>query len=284
MNEKMNETPLFKTEEGKQAVFDFYDKLLGDWGMDYEAQFVPTEFGDTHVISVGENEAPPLVLLHGSSSNATMWLADMMVFAKDFRVHAVDIVGQPGKSAEVRPDLNGDGYALWMRDVLHGLGLSKAALMGNSLGGWVALKFASCFPEMVERLVLVATSGVTNLRLSSTLKMLVHAMRGEKGMLRIQQLVYGGDELPEVAIVYTGLMMAHFTPILDPIPVFSDEMLSRLDMPVLFIGGEHDFFTDSQKTADRLTALLGNVQTKVILDNGHVVYGVTEMVTPFLLK
>jgi pimeloyl-ACP methyl ester carboxylesterase len=284
MNEKMNETPLFKTEEGKQAVFDFYDKLLADWGMDYEAQFVPTEFGETHVISVGENGAPPLVLLHGSSSNATMWLADMKVFAKDFRVHAVDIVGQPGKSAEVRPDLNGDGYALWMRDVLHGLGLSKAALMGNSLGGWVALKFASCFPEMVERLVLVATSGVTNLRLSSTLKMLVHAMRGEKGMLRIQQLVYGDDELPEVAIVYTSLMMEHFVPFLDPIPVFSDEVLGGLAMPVFFIGGENDFFMNSQKTADRLTALLENVQTNVIADNGHVVYGVTEMVTPFLLK
>ena len=147
MNEKMNETPLFKTEEGKQAVFDFYDNLLADWGMDYEAQFVPTEFGETHVISVGENGAPPLVLLHGSSSNATMWLADMKVFAKDFRVHAVDIVGQPGKSAEVRPDLTGDGYALWMRDVLHGLGLSKAALMGNSLGGLGGFEICKLFPR-----------------------------------------------------------------------------------------------------------------------------------------
>ena len=283
MNEKMNGTPLFKTEEGRQAVFAFYDKLLADWGMDFDAQFVPTEFGETHVISVGEKDAPALVLLHGSSSNATMWLADMKMFAKNFRVHAVDIVGQPGKSAEVRPDLNQDGYARWMRDVLTGLGLSKAALMGNSFGGWVALKFASCFPEMVEQLVLVATSGVTNVKLSSTLRMVFHAMRGEKGMLRIQQLVNGSDELPEVAIEYTGLMMAHFVPFLDPIPVFSDEVLSGLAMPMLFIGGENDFFMNSQKTADRLKALLENVQTNVIADNGHVVFGVTEMVIPFLL-
>ena len=103
-------------------------------------------------------------------------------------------------------------------------------------------------------------------------------------MLRIQQLVYGDDELPEVAIVYTSLMMEHFVPFLDPIPVFSDEVLGGLAMPVFFIGGENDFFMNSQKTADRLTALLENVQTKVILDNGHVVYGVTEIVSPFLLK
>ena len=283
MNEKINQSPLFKSEEGKQAVFEFYDGLLKKWGMEHDDQFVSTSFGETHVISVGDKNNPPLVLLHGSGSNATMWLADMTKFASDFRVHAIDIVGQPGKSAEVRPDLNSDGYAKWLREVLVGLGIDKTALMGNSFGGWIALKFSSCFPELVDRIALVATSGVSAVKFSSTVRMIFNAMRGEKGMIRLQELVNGGDEIPEVAVKYTALMMAHYVPLVDPLPVFSDEDLDKLTMPVLFIGGEHDFFMNSQKTADRLNELLPKVKTVVIPDNGHVVFGVTEMVTPFLL-
>ena len=280
----MSTLQFFKSEEGKQAVLNYYDKLLAEWNFPHDNQFLSTSFGETHVISVGIDENPPLILLHGSGTNATMWLGDMIPFSKIFKVHAVDIVGQPSKSAEVRPDLNSDGYAMWMKEVMEGLGLSKASFVGNSLGGWVCFRFATTYPEFVEKLALIATSGVSDVKLSSTLLILFLVMRGEKGMLKLQQLIYGQDDIPQIVVDYSKLMMDHFSPIIDKIPVFTDEELRLLDMPVLFMGGEDDFFMHSQKSANRLNLLLSDVETIVIPENGHVIFDATNQIIPFLLR
>ncbi len=72
----------------------------------------------------------------------------------------MDLIGDAGHSAETRLDMKTDAYAEWVRAIFDSLGIEKASIMGNSLGGWMGLKFASVYPEMVEKLVLLAPSGI----------------------------------------------------------------------------------------------------------------------------
>ena len=74
-----------------------------------------------------------------------MWLYDMAVMAADHYVVSVDIIGEPGSSEPNRLDLGSKDYALWLDEVIVGLGIEKPALIGNSYGGWLALKYARYF-------------------------------------------------------------------------------------------------------------------------------------------
>jgi pimeloyl-ACP methyl ester carboxylesterase len=124
--------------------------VLKNWPVPYETLTVTTRHGDTHVISCGEKTGPPLVLLHGLASNAVSWVGDVEQYSRHFRVFAVDIPGEPGRSAPNRPSWEGPDFAEWTEDLLNGLGLEKASIVGLSQGGWTALKFATCRPIMTH--------------------------------------------------------------------------------------------------------------------------------------
>lgn len=87
-----------------------------------------------------------------------------MALSNDYSVYAVDIIGEAENSEEYRPDLNSDAFAIWMKDVLDALGLEKTIMIGNSLGGWIALKFATAYPECVSKLALLASAGLAEVR------------------------------------------------------------------------------------------------------------------------
>ena len=65
-----------------------------------------------------------------------------------------------GESAKPRGDYSLGAYACGIRDLLGMLGIERATVVGHSLGGGVAMQFAYQFPEMCERLVLVASGGL----------------------------------------------------------------------------------------------------------------------------
>ncbi|MFE9243793.1 alpha/beta fold hydrolase [Nocardiopsis sp. NPDC006938] len=115
---------------------------------------LPTREGETSVLACGPRQAPPLVLLHGSGANASHWFADLPAWSEHFRVYAVDLVGEPGLSAPSLPDLSTEAGALWLDDVLSGLGVERTAMVGTSLGGWTALDYAVRRPGRLTRLVL----------------------------------------------------------------------------------------------------------------------------------
>jgi pimeloyl-ACP methyl ester carboxylesterase len=67
------------------------------------------------------------------------------------------------------------------------------------------------------------------------------------------------------------------------LPLFSDEELKRLTMPVMFIGGALDSFFVSEKSAVRSRALLNNVKVKIFPDKGHLLMNMQSEVIPFLV-
>lgn len=127
---------------------------------------VNTEFKVRKVRIHGYNRAfimagrgPALLLLHGIGMNHKTWLPVLPELSRHFTVIAPDLLGH-GASDKPRADYSIAGYANGMRDLLTYLGIPSATIVGNSLGGGIAMQFAYQFPHMTERIVLVASGGL----------------------------------------------------------------------------------------------------------------------------
>jgi pimeloyl-ACP methyl ester carboxylesterase len=104
-------------------------------------------------------EGPALLAIHGIGHDHRTWLPALPALAEHFTVIAPDLLGH-GSSDKPRADYSMGGFANGMRDLLTVLGINRATVMGNSLGGGVAMQFAYQFPERTERVVLVAAGGL----------------------------------------------------------------------------------------------------------------------------
>jgi pimeloyl-ACP methyl ester carboxylesterase len=104
-------------------------------------------------------EGPALLAIHGIGHDHRTWLPALPALAKNFTVIAPDLLGH-GSSDKPRADYSMGGFANGMRDLLTVLGINRATVMGNSLGGGVAMQFAYQFPERTERVIMVAAGGL----------------------------------------------------------------------------------------------------------------------------
>jgi pimeloyl-ACP methyl ester carboxylesterase len=104
-------------------------------------------------------KGPVLLLVHGMAGSSVTWRHVMPVLAERFTVVAPDLLGQ-GQSDKPRGDYSLGAHANTLRDLLDALEHERAAVIGQSLGGGVAMQFAYQFPERCERLVLVDSGGL----------------------------------------------------------------------------------------------------------------------------
>jgi pimeloyl-ACP methyl ester carboxylesterase len=104
-------------------------------------------------------KGPVLLLVHGMAGNSLTWRHVTPALAKRFTVVAPDLLGQ-GESDKPRGDYSLGAYANTLRDLMDALGHKRATVVGQSLGGGVAMQFAYQFPERCERLVLVDSGGL----------------------------------------------------------------------------------------------------------------------------
>lgn len=104
-------------------------------------------------------QGPAVLLLHGITSSSRTWKSITPRLARDYTVIVPDLMGH-GRSAKPEGDYSIGGYASGVRDLMIALGITKATVVGHSLGGGVAMQFAYQFPQRVSRLALVATGGL----------------------------------------------------------------------------------------------------------------------------
>jgi len=103
---------------------------------------------------------PAILLIHGMAGSSRTWRETMPVLARDYTVIAPDLLGH-GESAKPMGDYSLGAHASGLRDLLSGaLGIERATLVGQSLGGGVAMQLAYQHPELCERLVLVGAGGL----------------------------------------------------------------------------------------------------------------------------
>ena len=279
---RTQERSVFKSAEREKQVLAVYDSVLGRWPVPFEEMRLDTRLGSTHVIASGDKSSPPLILLHGTGSNSAFWYGEVSEYAGFRRVYAVDIPGEPGRSGDTQHPIKGTDYTGWLLDVFLGLGLDRAALLGVSLGGWMAIGFASRHPERVEKLVLLCPSGVGPQRYFFMFKAIPLMLLGEKGADRITRMVSGSQSIPEEAVQYSKLIARSFNLRTEPVPVFSDDELKRLSMPTLLYAGKKDVLLDSVKTGERLRGMLPRAETHILPEQGHILTGLTEEIAAFL--
>jgi pimeloyl-ACP methyl ester carboxylesterase len=278
----MNTESIYKSPAGKSQIMALYDAVLARWPVPYETFNLPTRHGETFIIASGEVSAPPLVLLHGSASNAVSWVGDVPEYSQHFRVYAVDLPGEPGKSAENRPTWDGPGFAEWLEDVLDSLKIQKTALLGISQGGWTALRFATTQPERVDRLVLLAPGGIMPARSSFILKAILLSMLGRWGAERINRIVFGKQTIHPEAVKFMDAILTHFKARIGKEYLFSDDELKYLNMPTLLIGGMEDALIPMESVIPRMQKLVPQLKAVLIPDMGHALINMAERVIPFL--
>jgi pimeloyl-ACP methyl ester carboxylesterase len=279
---------IYRSGAAAEAVEHRYRALLDRWPVPNEHLRLSTHEGETFVVACGSRDALPLVLLQGAGANAAMWMPDVAVWANEFRVYAVDLIGEPGLSAPSRPALASDGYARWLGEVLDGLELTEVTLIGVSLGGWLALDFAIRHPERVRKLVLLSPSGLGRQRAGGLVAALMLRPFGDWGRRRMLARVVGSSasagqtphdsDLRDLAL----LISAHFRYRVEPVPRFTPERLQRLSMPVLLLAGARDVMLHSRESASLLERFVPTATVRLLPEAGHVLLGQAATILDYL--
>lgn len=104
-------------------------------------------------------EGPVVLLVHGMAGSSATWKPVMPLLAPHVTVVAPDLPGH-GRSAKPRGDYSLGASASFLRDLITALGHDRVTIVGQSLGGGVAMQFCYQYPERIERLVLVGSGGL----------------------------------------------------------------------------------------------------------------------------
>jgi 4,5:9,10-diseco-3-hydroxy-5,9,17-trioxoandrosta-1(10),2-diene-4-oate hydrolase len=100
-----------------------------------------------------------LILIHGFGASVEIWQHNIWALSQQHRVYALDLVGF-GRTDKPPGPYDPPVFIRFMDDFMNALDIRSASLVGLSLGGGIALKYAVDFPNKVEKLVLVDSAGL----------------------------------------------------------------------------------------------------------------------------
>ncbi len=271
---------VFKTIEGRDKIREYYNHILSAFPI--AQSYVDTSFGKTFVLEVGNKDNQAMILLHGSCSNSAAWFGDMAALAKQYHVYAVDILGEPGNSEDNRLDIESDEYSRWLSEVIDELEINKAVIIGNSMGGWMALHFAAAYPERTAALVLMAPSGIISPK-QAFIEQTADIVSDSSSVKKTIDDVMDESPMPKEVIEFMTLIMENFIPITGELPVLTDEQMSAINMPLLYIAGTHDVTMDVEEVVKRLTRLVPQTNVRLV-EGAHVIMTAADQINSFLAK
>lgn len=249
-----------------------------------------------NTIAIGPQRADvgqPLVFVHGLSGSWPNWLEQLPVFAREHRVIAVDLPGF-GHSPMPAEKLSIAAYARLLDQLLDQLGVDAAAVIGNSMGGFIAAELAIGYPQRVERLVLVSAAGISTHRHRGS----THAM---PALRKLEQILMaaGAWTASKSDTVATRARLREATlsvvarhPSRLPAPLAAEQLrgagkpgflqgfeavldyeirerLREIACPTLIVWGDHDRLI-SVRDADVFAELVPDSRKVVFDDTGHV--------------
>lgn len=114
----------------------------------------------TRFVEAGEPGRPVVVFIHGIGGSWEAFCANLGPFSEQFHVYALDCLGAGFTGKPEQPIYEMSDYVRHLRGFFAAMGIERASLVGVSMGGWLAVNFTHAYPELVEKLVLCAASGL----------------------------------------------------------------------------------------------------------------------------
>ncbi len=294
---------LYKSEEGYNAIRDWYDALLEQIEIPFESRYVDTRFGRTHMLVCGPEDAEPLVLVQAVAGSSPLWRNQLPVLAEHFRVYALDTNGQPGRSAPNPPSFFNDDYVNWILDVLDALGIDKANFVGVSTGGWKVMRVATDHPERVASLVMLSPIGLSHARLPWKIWIKRVMKKNKDADVLEEELTAKSVSSPSASGNVSfgsfdrqlaramALCTRHFrldralhvyNPKTNRVTIgkaikllrrfFISEpksILSKMQSRGLILFGEHEILFNPQKVSRRALSLMPNIEVDIVENSGH---------------
>lgn len=138
-----------------------YQSLWGDVHRSaFRQDYVDAGGVRTRYIQAGDAAAPTLLFLHGTGGHAEAFLRNLDAHAEHFNTIALDYLGHGWTD---KPDVAYElpAYCQHLADFMDSMGIEKASICGESMGGWIAAAFAIDYPSRVHRLILNTMGGAT---------------------------------------------------------------------------------------------------------------------------
>jgi pimeloyl-ACP methyl ester carboxylesterase len=244
-----------------------------------------------NVVELGEG--PPIVFVHGLGGSWTNWLEQLPVFAASNRVVALDLPGF-GYSPMPREKITISLYGRVLDGVMDALSIDAAAVVGNSMGGFVSTELTIAFPQRVERLLLAAPAGISSyansraLRVAAVARRLQPLLVAQAGLLAthadaiasrrllreltLSNIVRYPSRLPS-ALVAEALRGAGKPGWVEALEANLDydfrHRLPEIACPTLVVWGDRDRII-TVRDADVYTELIPNARKVILPDTGHV--------------
>jgi pimeloyl-ACP methyl ester carboxylesterase len=240
-------------------------------------------------VDAGSGEREPVVFVHGLGGQWQNWLENLPRVAQERRVLALDLPGF-GRTPEPRDGIRIPGYGRIVDAFCEELGLGGVAMVGNSMGGFIAAEVAIQFPSRVTRLVLVSAAGISS---ASTLRRPIltagrimtavatntvarHRALASRPTTRHLSLalVARYPKLLRADLAYEGLFKGAGK------PGFDDALLACLDydfrdrlpevrVPTLIVWGENDSVIPV-RDANEFERLIPDSRKVVMRETGHI--------------
>ena len=252
--------------------------------LDASSAFMDVAGTSLRVRDTGPKNAPVLILMHGFGSSLETWEPWARLLSDNYRVVLFDFPGS-GLSEPDRTGDYSDARSLELvKALMQQMGIERAALIGNSMGGRIAWKFAAAYPTLVSKLVLISPDGFASPgfeygqppKVPAVLELMKYFL--PKPLLRTNLLAAYADpaRLSDTRLTrYYELLLApgnRSAMIARMRQTLLEEpraLLQRIEMPTLLLWGEADHMIPYSNAADYLRAL-PNAKLVSFHDLGHV--------------
>ena len=267
---------IFRTEANRNELVAIYDQRLAEWPVPFDAFFVNTRYGKTHVIASGPCTSPPLVLTHPAGCGSFVWSSIIAALSEAHRTYALDTIGELGRSRlddHDRYPKTGRDYSAWLDDVSAELGIGPSDVVAGSMGGWIAMNRAIIAPERVRRLVLLGPMGLPTWRatlgvLGPILSLVLHPTDAKlKRMTR--RCLGDGERVTRELSPWTQVALRCHARTGQPLHIPAAK-LGLIKSPTLVFLGEKDGLIGSATAAAKRARKIPDCEIEILPRAGHI--------------
>ncbi|MBF6354004.1 alpha/beta fold hydrolase [Nocardia higoensis] len=277
----------FRNDAARERYMRAYEALAASWSVPRQTVDVPTSFGTTHVHRWGSGSRTPIVLLHPIGGSGLYWRDVAAQFGSDRVVYAPDTIGTAGRSVQTAPVRREADFAVWLNEVLDGLGVERVHVVGYSHGAWHAGAVALHDASRLDSVTLIEPGGVfVKPSWRVLMKMLSFGMRGksEENMRRIAEWLTPGVTLDDLETAYAKEALSYRMKI-GWARLLTDAEIRSISVPTLVIFAAETIVTDPGAAVRRLAEHLPQAETEIYPGVGHgLLNQIPEKVTRRVLE